>query len=221
MKKPPLSLYLSEHFRAIRERLELGSINFDEPLSIEADRSPVLVIPGFMTSDRSTRTLRRFIDSLGNKTYPWSLGVNLGDFDADMEHLEKKVDAISKNHDQQVILIGWSLGGIYARELAKSKVQQVEQVITMGSPFRDLEDPKNNVMWLFNLVSRISRREEPDEDLLKQLVEPAPVKTHAIYSKQDGIVPWEACKELVEDADHINIEAVSYTHLTLPTTPYV
>lgn len=209
MNKPPISLYLSEHFRAIKERMQLSTDDFEILAEHRANPTPVLVIPGFMTSDRSTKTLRKFIEDVGLRAYPWTLGVNLGDFDTDMSMLEERLESISKDHGTKVILIGWSLGGIYARELAKLKSELVEQVITLGSPFRDIENPKNNVMWLFNLVSLIKKREDPDEELTRQLVEPAPVKTHAIYSKLDGIVPWEACKEVVEDEDHINVEVAS------------
>ncbi|MFT7605248.1 MAG: pimeloyl-ACP methyl ester carboxylesterase, partial [Saprospiraceae bacterium] len=128
------------------------------------------------------------------------------------EILLAKIEEIYKEHGEQVSLIGWSLGGVFARQLAKAKPEMIRQVITLGSPFQGVHQP-NNVAWVYNLVSGGKRIKDMDPVLFQNIPLPAPVPTTAIYTKEDGIVPWELCIE-IEDEIHQNIQ-VRGSHLGL------
>lgn len=176
----------------------------------EGDGHPVLVLPGFMASDMSTKPLRNFIDNLGYKSYGWDMGRNTAKVQS-LYVLTEKLEEIYKEHGQEVTLIGWSLGGVYARQIAKEKPEMVRQVITLGSPFRGIAEP-NNATWLYNLISNGKRVVDLDKELLEDLPKPTPVPTTSIYSKQDGVVPWEVCMEEYESDIAQNIQ-VRGSHL--------
>ena len=165
-----------------------------------------MVVPGLLGSDTSTALLRKFITKLGYTTYGWGLGRNLGNME-DLKLLTKKIEDIHQKHQQKVILIGWSLGGIYVRELAKANPEWIAQIFTLGSPFANLDAP-NHAKWVFSLFNDMDKI---DPVLRNQIPNHAAVPTTAIYSKQDGIVPWQACMEQKEDEWHKNIE-VSGSH---------
>jgi hypothetical protein len=95
----------------------------------------------------------------------------------------------------------------------------VRQVITLASPFRGISEA-NNVAWIYNLITGGKRVADVDPDLLLDLPKPTPVPTTSIYSKQDGVVPWEYCMEMEEDSIHQNIE-VRGSHLGMANNPSV
>jgi len=208
IKRPSLILYFTETFRAIGDRV--ASIQFRKTFTptTKGDGHPVLVIPGFLTSDTSTKILRDFIKRIGHTPYAWEMGRNYGNIE-DLVTLVEKLDALHKKHQEKVSLIGWSLGGVYARELAKQRPELVRQVITLGSPFAGLQEP-NNASWIFDLMKG-EKAKKLDPVWLATVPNPAPVPTTALYSKKDGIVSWMVCMEK-EDALHQNIE-VRGSHL--------
>jgi len=210
IKRPSLFLYFTESFRAIMDRI--SSIQFRKTFNptIKGDGHPVLVVPGFLTSDTSTKILRDFIARIGYTPYAWELGRNYGDIE-DITTLVAKLDALHNKHQEKISLIGWSLGGVYARELAKQRPALVRQVITLGSPFAGLQEP-NNANWIFDLMKG-KKAKELDPVWLATVPNPAPVPTTALYSKKDGIVSWKVCMEK-EDAIHQNVE-VKGSHLGL------
>ena len=183
----------------------------------KGDEHPVLVLPGFMASDFSTRPLRKFIQRLGYQAYGWDLGRNTAKPEF-LDILFDKLDQIYEKHDRRVSLIGWSLGGVFARQLAKARPELVRQVITLGSPFAGIDQP-NNVAWVYNLISGGKRVRDVDPVLIENIPLPAPVPTTAIYTKEDGIVPWQLCIEK-EDKIHQNIQ-VRGSHLGLGVNPSV
>lgn len=183
----------------------------------KGDGHPVLVIPGFMSSDFSTGPLRKFIKKSGYTPYKWELGRNTAELEF-LDKLSDKIEEIYNIHNEQVSLIGWSLGGVYARQLAKRKPDLVRQVITLGSPFKGINEP-NNVAWIYNLISERDRIEDLNPELFKDIPLPAPVPTTAIYSKEDGIVPWQLCLE-EEDEIHQNVQ-VRGSHFGLGVNPGV
>ncbi len=184
----------------------------------EGDGHPVLVLPGFMSTDKSTLVLRKFIDKLGYTAYGWEMGRNYAKVKF-LEALLEKVDKLYKKHGEPITLIGWSLGGVYARQIAKARPKKIRQVITMGSPFRGVTRP-NNVAWIYNLIKGSKRASDLTQSLIEDIPLPAPVPTTAIYSKEDGVVPWELCMEEVEDSKHQNIQ-VRGSHLGLGVNPSV
>ena len=204
-----MGLYLTEGFRALKERVQ--SINFRKEYTPKqlGDGHPVLVIPGFMTNDTSCKPLRDFITRIGYVAYPWGLGRNYATVE-DLEVLQATMDTIYQKHGEKMTLIGWSLGGVYARELAKVKPTLVRQVITLGSPFGGLQAP-NNASWIYNLIKG-KKAQELDQAWLDSIPSPAPVPTTALYSKKDGIVSYQVCQELKETATHRNVE-IQGSHL--------
>src|SRR5215475_15204524 len=102
------------------------------------DGHPVLVLPGFMASDFSTRTLRRFLRDKGYAVHGWKLGRNLGPSAATIGGMTARLQSLQARYGRRVSLVGWSLGGIYSRELARAMPEMVRQVITLASPFRDV-----------------------------------------------------------------------------------
>ncbi len=218
IKRPSLLWSLTEGGRAI---VELGTYlpyRFLNKIPKTGDGHPVLILPGFMATDFSTVPLRSFIYDLGYKVYGWGEGRNF----ASIEYLElllEKIDMLYDKHGMKISLIGWSLGGVYARQLAKERPNKIRQVITMGSPFKGITKP-NNAKWMYNIITKGKGTDGIDPELLADIPHPAPVPTTAIYSKQDGVVPWEMCKEDVENKIHQNIE-VRGSHLGLGVNPSV
>lgn len=202
--RPSLFKLLSEPGLAI---LEKGiSIPYKKIFSKTAkgDGHPVMVLPGFMSSETSTKALRLYIEKLGYDVYDWGMGRNLGKIEY-LDLLLTRLDEIHHQTGKEVSLIGWSLGGVYARQLAKERPERVRQLITMGSPFSGLTEP-NNISWLYSLISGGKKVNNINQAFLDSLPTPAIVPTTAIYSKSDGIVNWKMCMEAVETEIHQNIQ---------------
>lgn len=209
--RPSLFWLLTEGGRAITE---LGiSIPYRKFFASknQGDGHPVLALPGFMATDHSTAPLRKYLENLGYPAYSWDLGRNTAKIEF-LEILLQKIEQIYEEHEEQVSLIGWSLGGVFARQLAKARPEMIRQIVTLGSPFLGVHQP-NNVAWVYNLVSGGKRIRDIDPALFENIPLPAPVPTTAIYTKEDGIVPWEMCIE-IEDEIHQNIQ-VRGSHLGL------
>ena len=210
IKRPSIFLFLTEIWRAFKElRKALPFIKKYEAKE-KGDNHMVFVIPGFMASDVSTKPLRRFLNKVGYQTCGWELGTNLADLEQ-LAVISEKIDRLYTKNQTPISLIGWSLGGVYVRELAKEKPEKIRQVITLGSPFGGIMEP-NNASITFEFIKWLKNYPEIDEDFVATLPNPAPVPSTALYSKKDGIVPWETCMEKVEDDIHQNIEVQS-SHL--------
>lgn len=153
------------------------------------DGHPVLVLPGFRADDVSTLVLRHFLRRRGYHAHGWRLGRNLGPSARIITGLGERFLALREEHGRKISLIGWSLGGIYAREIARLYPDDVRQVITLASPFRD--PLANNVL----LPPATAAQLEQNRALYSQLGEPLEVPTTAVYSRTDGIVAWESCVE--------------------------
>src|SRR5215472_5189960 len=167
------------------------------------DGHPVLVLPGFMAGDFSTRTLRRFLRDKGYMAHGWKLGRNRGPNAEVMAAMVARVQNLHARRGRTVSLIGWSLGGIYARELA--------------SPFRDL-DAVNVPRFLSGRARR--RTHVRDDALLRaRLREPLPVPTTAIVSRTDAIASWQSCcTEAGPFSENLEVES---SHLGIGHHPVV
>jgi pimeloyl-ACP methyl ester carboxylesterase len=130
--------------------------------------------------------LRRFLEQQGFTAYPWEQGTNLGPKDGLLEACRARVDDLFERHGEKLSLVGWSLGGIYARELAKEVPKKVRCVITLGTPFTG--HPRATNAWRF--YEWVSGQHAHDEDLLAEVRTPPKVPTTSIYSKSDGVVAW-------------------------------
>jgi pimeloyl-ACP methyl ester carboxylesterase len=157
---------------------------------------PVLVLPGLMASDVSTRVLRAWLGRLGYPVFGWALGRNRGPTREVVDELPRLLDRLAGEHHTSVSIVGWSLGGIYARRLAKRVPGQVRQVISLGSPFgltgRLADDsPGARVYRHLAPVSAAERRHATSGSLAR----PLPVPSTAVYSRWDGVVDWRACRQ--------------------------
>jgi pimeloyl-ACP methyl ester carboxylesterase len=178
------------------------------------DGHPVLVLPGFMASDFSTRAMRRFLRDRGYGAHGWKLGRNLGPTPEIVSGLATRFAELRERYARRVSLIGWSLGGVYARELARRFATDVRLVITLASPFRDLA-ATNVPRFVLN-----RRQPHPNETALRALLRaPLPVPATAIYSRTDAIASWRSCRE-EQGPFSENIEVES-SHLGIGHHPVV
>ena len=213
---PPLPLFLLEGHRAVLESLTLRPAL---PLLRSAPRGdghPVLVMPGFTAGDGSTLVVRRYLRTLGYSAKAWKLGLNLGPRAGLRDRLYHRVSRIAQRHGRKVSLVGWSLGGIYAREIAKAMPDHVRQVVSLGSPFADAGG-SSNIGRLFDLVSRGEPRR--GGRLAEALREPPPCPSTSILSRTDGVVHWRSCLE--PDAHHTENIEVPGSHCGLGVNPLV
>jgi pimeloyl-ACP methyl ester carboxylesterase len=208
---------MTEPSRAITELGISYSYNRIFKNKLRGDGHPIMVIPGFMSTKKSTAVLRNYLSDMGYDVYDWGLGRNIGKVEHILYLLES-IDEIYKKTGMPITLIGWSLGGIYARQLAKERPDLVRQVITLGSPFKNVTRP-NNVEWVYSLISGGKKAKDTHDALLRNFPLPAPVPTTAIYSKEDGIVHWNTCME-DEDEIHQNVQ-VRGSHCGLGVNPSV
>jgi pimeloyl-ACP methyl ester carboxylesterase len=199
---PPLGLFALEQGRAAVELLQLGRRRRELGRAARGDGHPVLVLPGLLAGDFSTAPLRRFLRTLCFDAHGWGLGVNTGPTASLREQLEDLLLRLRKRHDRRVSLVGWSLGGIYARELARQRPDDVRCVITLGTPFRDIS--ATHAARLVPIRPGGRPLHEAHE-LRAWLRSPLSVPTTSIYSRSDGVVSWRSCLE-VEGPERENIE---------------
>jgi predicted esterase YcpF (UPF0227 family) len=198
---PQKSLLLLE-FRAL---FELNALLATFPvLSFlpRGDGHPVLVFPGLVASDVSTLPLRTFLRWRGYVVHGWGAGRNLGSPGTE-DGMATKVRELHAHYGTKVSLIGWSLGGLYAREIAQRLPDHVRQVITLGSPLTG--SPKANHAWrLYEFVSG-----QHVENVRRMDLEKLPsFPTTAIYSRTDGVCAWQCCVESEgPQAENIEIES--------------
>lgn len=181
------------------------------------DRHPVLVLPGFTTSDVSTRPLRWLLRSQGYWVHSWGLGRNMGPTPRVIEGIHDRLTMLAERHGRTVTLIGHSLGGIYAREMARENPTAVRQVITLGSPFR-LEPGDRSAAS--PIADQVEHRWRLDAIRLTQAEEAKPplaVPSTSIYSRTDGVVRWHTCLNTPGE-QHENIE-VRGSHVGLAVNP--
>jgi pimeloyl-ACP methyl ester carboxylesterase len=203
--RPPLQKLLAE--AAALPRLFISQ--WRKPIIAEpmGEPRPVLVIPGFLANDVSTSLLRRTLSAAGCSAYGWHMGVNLGVRPETLERLGARLDTIIAEAGGPVALVGWSLGGLYARELAKRRTEDVDLVITLGTPFSgDLH--ANNAWRIYERINDHKVDSPPVEVDLP--VKPA-VRTVALWSPRDGIVA-PACTRGVEGEADERIE-LRCTHM--------
>lgn len=160
------------------------------------DQHPVLVLPGFMAGDRSTAPLRTTLRSQGYWTHGWHLGRNLGPTTHVVDGMLERLASIYERHQRPVSIVGWSLGGIYARRLAIRAPEMVRQVITLGSPFRFEQGDHSSVSGIFDRLKPLHA--ENLEGVLPSAADvPRGLPATAIYTRTDGVVRWFQCLETV------------------------
>lgn len=180
---------------------------------------PVLVIPGFLATDNSTYVLRRYLKKQNFNPYSWELGRNPGLREDIYQKLEQRIIELYGQHQEKISLIGWSLGGIYARTLAHRVPEYIRQVITLGSPFNLPQKSVQDVEIsgpILKLYERLNPDMETDPflhgDAIWEL--PPPVPSTSIYSESDGIAAWRYCVDPIKpQTENVRISG-SHTGMT-------
>ncbi len=178
--------------------------------------APVMVLPGFGTGDMATWALRKFLTYLDYDVRGWDLGRNHGRVPELVEQVLGRLEALAASRGCDVRLVGWSLGGYIAREVARERPDLVARVVTLGSPV--VGGPKYTASHrhyvrrgydLDDIETRVAARERI----------PLKVPVTAIYSKRDGVVTWQACIDRVNPGtEHVEVSA---SHLGLGMSPDV
>jgi pimeloyl-ACP methyl ester carboxylesterase len=204
--RPPSRTLMLLEGRAIHE---LGAFVGALPLLSLAPRGdghPVLVLPGLIASDVSTRPLRAFLRSKGYAVRGWQQGRNLGLRPGVQDGMVDLLEEMNEVHRRKVSLVGWSLGGLYARQLAKMMPQRVRSVITLGSPFAG--SPRSTNAWRVYEMASGRRADEEDARFGGSLSVAPPVPTTAIFSRSDGICAWQGCVEKTSaQSESIEVES--------------
>lgn len=156
------------------------------------DGATVMTLPGFMAADRSTAVLRQALTRLGYRAHGWALGRNHGNASRLLPRVVERLEQLVERDGQPAVLIGWSLGGMFAREACRAAPSCVSQIVTLGTP----------VVTGPAVAHRL------------------PVPITAIYSKRDGVVPWQACIDPNQD-NEIEYVEVDVTHLEFGCSPTV
>ena len=178
------------------------------------DGHPVIVFPGLGASDFTTLPLRNFLRDRGYTPYPWKQGFNFGPRRGVLDACREQVQQVAARHREKVSLIGWSLGGIYAREIAKEQAAQARCVITLGTPFTG--HPRATNAWRFyEMVSGQSLTQ--NAALTEQLRVAPSCPTTSIYSKSDGIVAWQC--SINPEAPHTENIEVHASHVGMGLNP--
>ena len=212
---PRNALAAMEPFRAIAE---FAGLWMAAPLLLAAPRGDghsVLVLPGFSADDLSTQLLRRFLSYLGYGSSAWELGHNFGyrTLGESEERLRQRVEMLAATSGRKISIVGWSLGGVMARHMARDHPDCVRQVVTLGAPFTG--DPTATSIRRFYEMMSGEDLSAPHTRSAWQANRAAPsVPTTAIYSRSDGITAWQNCLE-TETATTENIEVVG-SHMGLP-----
>lgn len=212
IRRPPTLHALMES----RALFEFGAFVAGSPLLAmvgRGDGHPVLVIPGFASTDASTRPLRRALRAHGYWVHGWQHGRNIPS-EAVFSELPATLSALHERHGTKLSIVGMSLGGVYARELARTQPGAVRQVITLGSPFRMRPGDRSTLSGLLDRFGP-ALPELPGRELPEQERPPVPVPVTCIYSRTDGLVRWHASIE-AEGPERENVE-VRGSHSGLAT----
>jgi pimeloyl-ACP methyl ester carboxylesterase len=210
LRPPALSLLLAE----VRGIFEFNASLMLSPLLMSAPRGdghPVLTLPGFLASDLSMAPMRRYLKELGYDAYAWNNGRNIGGILRMRSALRDRLAAVHTATGRKVSVIGWSLGGVYARDLALQAPDMVRSVVTLGSPFAN-DIRATNATRLYEALS--GEAVEDNAELRTALAGDLPVPATSIYSRTDGVVNWRTCILRPSDTAE-NIEVYLASHIGL------
>ncbi len=180
-------------------------------------KNPVLVIPGLATNDLFTLPLRNLLKQKGLNCQGWGFGVNTGYHQKSLDKLEEKIENLYQKHQSRIILIGWSLGGVYSREIGLRKPDKIEKIITLGSPFRfpskifvDIVYKRLSGHSIMELNPLIAKHEQAEFQ----------IPLIAISTENDGIVPLNCCSN-TKNKRIKSVNNIRSTHLGLPNNALI
>ena len=214
LRPPGLGLLLAE----ARGIFEFNASLLLSPLLMRAPRGdghPVLMLPGFLASDLSMAPMRRYLRELGYDSHAWEMGRNTGGISRMRRALRDRLTGIHADTGRKVSIVGWSLGGVYARDLALQAPDMVRCVVTLGSPFAN-DVRATNATRLYELLS--GERADGNPELRAAIAGDLPVPATSIYSRTDGIVNWRTCLLRPSDTAE-NIEVHLASHVGLGVNP--
>lgn len=182
-------------------------------LPIASDAKVVILIPGFGTHPLRMRYMARKLEEAGHTVKRWGMGFNFGPTEENFAVFSRRVEQVHFRYGQSVVLVGWSLGGIFAREVAKLHPDKVAKVITMGSPFS--HTPYSNNVWrLYQLITGTSVEHPP---VSGDFAAKPPVETVAMWSPRDGVVSVRSARGLAGERDRER--ALRCSHMGFSNTP--
>ena len=206
IRRPSLFLTMTDANGALVNRVTLPMVAPFLSSSPKGDGHPVLVLPPLGGDDGTTKSLRNFLQKSGYHSHSWQLGKNLfrKTIGENGEKLFARLEQIYESSGTQVSIVGWSLGGSIAREVARRRPELVRQVITLGSGINGSTSVLNNFKQYIRIVGG-----PVDEEAAKDIRFPPPgIPCTSIFTKTDGIIAWENCLELPGEKSD-NIEVVS------------
>lgn len=214
-RPPSRLLTLAEPGRALGELASFYALRPLLKTLPKGDGHGVLVLPGFMASDSSTAPLRSLLGDLGYQAEGWGLGRNVRVDNARVAAMGELVDRLADSTGRTISLVGWSLGGVFARELAKQAPDKVRLVISLGSPISD-DRNHTNARRLFEWLN--GHEPEPMQGgRFRNLGEAPPVPTTSILTRSDGVVHWRgSVQEQGEQTENIEVIA---SHCGLGVNP--
>jgi len=185
---PSLRLQLREVFSGIYlpDLMQWDTI----PIPDKINQKTIIIIPGFCGGDMSVLPLKKYLRKQGHNAYSWGLGFNHSQIEKLFKPLVNRIKYLSDKHGEPVSLIGWSLGGIFARELARHEPKYINRVVTMGSPV--IVGPRITALRKLSGLFGWDI-EQIEQDMIARFAIPIEHPITAIYSKMDGIVSWQAC----------------------------
>ncbi|MHA6334249.1 esterase/lipase family protein [Qipengyuania sp. CAU 1752] len=217
-RPPSRLLTLAEPGRALGELAAFYAMRPLMSFLPKGDGHGVLVLPGFMASDGSTRPLRSLLTDLGYHVEGWNLGRNVR---VDNARVKAMMGCVEELHDRKggkISIVGWSLGGVFARELAKIAPEKVRLVVSLGSPISD-DRGHSNAARLFEYLN--GKEPEPLRGgNFRRLHEAPPVPTTSILTKTDGVVHWRGSVQAEHHEETENIEVLA-SHCGLGVNPSV
>ncbi|MEM7481391.1 MAG: alpha/beta hydrolase [Acidobacteriota bacterium] len=210
--RPPTGTLLKET-RVVTDAL---SLVLAAPWALALPRGSgqtVMVLPGYMTSDRATVLLRGFLRALGHRAVGWGLGTNRGNVEGLLEPVSERVASLAEEAGSPIALVGWSLGGVLAREAARDLPALVSRVITLGTPV--VGGPRYTIA----AGAFAKHQAEIDAQIEERGQRPIEVPITSVYTETDGVVAWRACiDELSPDVEHLRVPG---SHLGLGINPRV
>ncbi|MDP3673715.1 MAG: alpha/beta hydrolase [Novosphingobium sp.] len=216
--RPPSDfLALTEAPRALFEFASFIALRPAMAFLPRGDGHPVLVLPGFLASDASTIPLRNLLVDLGYDAVGWELGRNVQITNARVNAMGECLNALHQRTGRKVSIVGWSLGGLLARELAKLHPEAVRQVISLGSPLtgdRGISKVGRIFEALNGPVPEVQRRGR-----FTDLEAPPPVPSTSVFTKSDGVVHWRGSIQ-PEGPERENVEVLA-SHIGLGVNPSV